>query len=97
MVFQPSKMNYTVRKCSLYVKCAQNSPVTAEKVITQPDDNCPLDKDQLGRCTWSFLHTMAANYPETPNEIQRSKMKCFINTLADFYPCEPCAADLREQ
>jgi len=75
----------------------QDFAILSEKTIAETINNCPLDKDQLGRNTWSLLHTMAANYPETPSETQREKMKSFMNIFSEFYPCEPCAADLREQ
>jgi mitochondrial FAD-linked sulfhydryl oxidase len=76
---------------------AQTYPVLSEKAIAEAVKNCPLDKDQLGRNTWSFLHTMAAHYPETPSKTQQEKMKNFMHIFSEFYPCEPCAADLREQ
>ncbi|RWS08987.1 FAD-linked sulfhydryl oxidase ALR-like protein [Dinothrombium tinctorium] len=57
--------------------------------------NCPLDKDQLGRNTWSFLHTMAAYFPDRPTDEQQRDMKTFINLFSKFYPCEYCAKDMQ--
>ncbi|RUS74441.1 hypothetical protein EGW08_017806 [Elysia chlorotica] len=57
---------------------------------------CPMDSLVLGSNTWSFLHTMAAYYPEKPSAEQQHKMKKFISLLSDFYPCHKCAANLRE-
>ncbi|XP_076283517.1 evr1_Alr domain-containing protein Alr [Lasioglossum baleicum] len=60
-------------------------------------NDCPLDKDELGSKTWSFLHTMAAYYPDQPSEAQKSDMKQFFYSFSQFYPCYVCAEDLREQ
>lgn len=60
-------------------------------------DNCPLDKDELGSKTWAFLHTMAAYYPDHPNKEQQSDMTNLFHLFSKFYPCTPCAEDLREQ
>jgi len=62
----------------------------------QAPNDCPLDTEQLGRSTWSFLHTMAAYYPEKPTETQKQDMRNFIDLFAKFYPCYHCAADLQE-
>lgn len=58
----------------------------------RPD--CPLDKDQLGAATWSFLHTIAAVYPEKPEKQQMEDTKTFFGLLGRIYPCEYCAKDL---
>ncbi|KAG7197386.1 hypothetical protein KM043_018492 [Ampulex compressa] len=60
-------------------------------------ENCPLDKDELGSKTWAFLHTMAAYYPDRPNEEQKTDMKKFFYIFSKFYPCTSCAEDLQEQ
>ena len=58
---------------------------------------CPADSVELGRSTWSFLHTMAAYYPDKPSDKQKSDMTQFISIFSKFYPCEVCAEDLREK
>lgn len=60
-------------------------------------DECPMFRDQFGRAAWSYLHTMAAHYPEKPTEVQKTKMSDFINTFAMFFPCTHCAEDFREE
>ncbi len=61
-----------------------------------PQD-CPPDSEQLGRATWTFLHTMAAYYPEVPSYEQQRSMRTLLSTFSQFYPCWYCAEHLREE
>jgi mitochondrial FAD-linked sulfhydryl oxidase len=61
-----------------------------------PPQNCPPDVEQLGRATWTFLHTTAAYYPERPTPIQRANMLSLIRSLPMLYPCTSCASDFGE-
>lgn len=61
-----------------------------------PSMRCPPDSIELGRASWTLLHTMAAYYPEKPSETEKTQMTQFIQGLARFYPCEYCASHLQK-
>jgi FAD-linked sulfhydryl oxidase len=61
-----------------------------------PPAHCPPDVEQLGRATWTFLHTTAAYYPEQPTPNQRANMLSLIRALPTLYPCSHCASHLRD-
>lgn len=56
--------------------------------------HCPPDVESLGRATWTFLHTTAAYYPESPTLTQRAHMLQLLHALPQLYPCSHCAEDL---
>lgn len=56
--------------------------------------HCPPDVESLGRATWTFLHTTAAYYPDTPTPTQRAHMLQLLHALPQLYPCSHCAGDL---
>ncbi|KAJ3302768.1 hypothetical protein HDV03_004585 [Kappamyces sp. JEL0829] len=58
---------------------------------------CPPDAGALGRGTWTFLHTMAAYYPEEASAKEQQAMRGLIEGLSLFYPCGECALHLQHE
>lgn len=56
----------------------------------------PPDVVDIGRATWTLLHTMAAYYPDKPSPQQQDSMRAFIGALGDHYPCHECRSHLRK-
>ncbi|KAF7717014.1 Uncharacterized protein PECH_003171 [Penicillium ucsense] len=74
------------------------TPVTASKSTPQPSEipsDCPPDVEQLGRSTWTLLHTMAATYPEKASTEHQEDMQGFLKFFSKLYPCWVCADDFR--
>ena len=69
---------------------------TAYNRPDEPPPGCPPDVEQLGRATWTFLHTTAAYYPEKPTPTQRANMLMLLRSLPILYPCTWCAQDFGE-
>ncbi|CAK9436309.1 uncharacterized protein LODBEIA_P08670 [Lodderomyces beijingensis] len=53
----------------------------------------PPDVGQLGKSSWTLLHSIAATYPEEPTTKQQRDMKSFLSLFAGFYPCWYCGED----
>ena len=58
---------------------------------------CPPDREELGRATWTLLHTTAAYYPESPNEAEKAAARGLIAALAVLYPCVHCRTGLAKE
>jgi mitochondrial FAD-linked sulfhydryl oxidase len=56
---------------------------------------CPPDSKELGRSTWTFLHTTAAYLPETPSENEKQQFSNLITAISHLYPCRNCADHLQ--
>lgn len=69
-------------------------PAQATASLDQPAD-CPPDVEQLGRSSWTLLHTIAANYPERPSPVQQNETRQFLRLFGNVYPCWVCADDFR--
>ncbi|KII69112.1 FAD-linked sulfhydryl oxidase ALR [Thelohanellus kitauei] len=78
-------------------ECRACSDYPLLKKLTKAADghSCPPDRAELGRSTWTFLHTTAAYYPNQPTIEQQKSMEGLIKGLADFFPCKGCASHLR--
>lgn len=55
-----------------------------------------VDPDTLGRATWTFLHTLAANVSQNPSTREQAQIKRFMGDFSQLYPCAPCAESFRE-
>jgi FAD-linked sulfhydryl oxidase len=76
-----------------------SASASASTTVNGEDDawraaHCPPDVESLGRATWTFLHTTAAYYPESPTTTQRAHMLQLLHALPQLYPCSHCAEDL---
>jgi FAD-linked sulfhydryl oxidase len=61
----------------------------------QPPPDCPPDVEQLGRASWTLLHSIAATYPERPSVQQQQDTSTFISSFSRLYPCHWCATDFQ--
>eukprot|EP00890_Picochlorum_soloecismus_P004960 jgi/Picsp_1/5465/NSC_02824-R1_protein len=55
-----------------------------------------VTREEVGRATWTFLHTLAAQYPERPSFRQKQDAKKMIDILTRMYPCGECARHFKE-
>lgn len=80
--------------------CAQFKQYTALPKRSTKDAYTPFpcqpDSEELGRASWTLLHSMAAYYPESPSAQKQTSMTSFFNSLSLFYPCSYCAGHLGE-
>ncbi|KAG6909354.1 hypothetical protein DXG01_000954 [Tephrocybe rancida] len=97
---RPTSATSTSAMMAALVSGTAVATTPATKIVTPvqdgPPPNCPADVEQLGRATWTFLHTTAAYYPERPSPTQRANMLMLLRALPLLYPCTNCADDFGE-
>lgn len=54
------------------------------------------DAAQLGRATWTLLHSIADSYPDKPSPETQRDAAAFYRFLSRRYPCGVCARDFRK-
>jgi FAD-linked sulfhydryl oxidase len=87
----------SVPSSSSAIPVPASTPVTTEKSEKDLEDrDCPMDRAELGRNTWSLLHSMAAFYPDNPQPSHQKHAINFIKALSVLYPCSFCAMEFRE-
>ncbi|KAJ4966888.1 hypothetical protein NE237_018737 [Protea cynaroides] len=64
--------------------------------ISKEQSARPLTKEELGRATWTLLHTIAAQFPDHPTKQQRRDVKELMAILSRIYPCKECADHFKE-
>lgn len=74
---------------------AEQKPILEKQISINSD--CPLMRDDLGRASWSLLHTMAAYYPNKPKQEEQESMNQFISSFSKLFPCPECRTDFQEE
>lgn len=56
----------------------------------------PVTKEELGRSTWTFLHTLAAQFPLKPTKQEQRDAKELMAIISRLYPCKTCSEHFKE-
>ncbi|KAF2746824.1 hypothetical protein M011DRAFT_458859 [Sporormia fimetaria CBS 119925] len=75
---------------------ATSAVVAAAPTAESTPSDCPPDVEELGRSTWTLLHSITASYPEKPSPELQTDTRSFLNTFAKLYPCWWCAKDFQK-
>jgi hypothetical protein len=67
------------------------SPPTCPPCFAYSHSLCPLNRAEVGRAAWGFLHTVAAYYPSHPTVRQQEDMASLLTLYVKLYPCGYCA------
>lgn len=84
---------------SLNLNARSRKSVSGLSAFTSPefvDLSIPLSKETLGHSVWVFLHTMAARFPDQPDDEHQQAALNLIQALPLVYPCAECAANFHD-
>ena len=69
------------------------TPAAAPPAASPAEAECPPFREDLGRCSWTLLHSLAAHYPPSPSAYEQAHAAAFLRGLAALYPCTHCRDD----
>lgn len=81
---------------SVEVPFLKATSVQPRDPVLKAKSSTPVTKEDLGRSTWTFLHTLAAQYPDNPTRQQKKDVKELVQILSRMYPCKECADHFKE-
>lgn len=89
------------RSCTSFAEFSEvgkslKGAATASHAVSGPPPDCPPDVEQLGRSSWTLLHSITASYPEKPTPAEQRNVVQFMGLFAKLYPCWVCAEDFQE-
>ncbi|EJW04303.1 hypothetical protein EDEG_01427 [Edhazardia aedis USNM 41457] len=89
---------YNKRKYKQYFKGeSMPSPYTSINPNVYSRKMTKLEiRENLGRSTWTLLHTLGAVYPGIPSANHKKDVLMFIHLLSKLYPCGDCAEHFQE-
>ena len=58
---------------------ARSSQLSESTNAKEVSEAATISKEELGRSTWTMLHTLAVQYPETPTKQQQNDVKTLVN------------------
>jgi FAD-linked sulfhydryl oxidase len=64
-------------------------------LLSSPAKDCPPDVEQLGRSSWTLLHSITASYPSNPTPTDQQNVSQFMSLFSKLYPCWVCAEDFQ--
>eukprot|EP01069_Polyplicarium_translucidae_P007963 Polyplicarium_translucidae@DN3173_c0_g1_i7.p3 len=62
--------------------------------------SCPVpppDRRELGRASWTFLHSVSANAPAKMSRAQGKKFDTWMKAFSSLYPCSTCRPGFERQ
>jgi FAD-linked sulfhydryl oxidase len=95
-------LSVSCRSCTSFADWASQTKkktkgaTTSKDVTAGPPSDCPPDVEQLGRSSWTLLHSIAASYPTTPTPTEQSQVRQFMGLFSKLYPCWVCAEDFQD-
>jgi FAD-linked sulfhydryl oxidase len=69
---------------------------SSRAIKQQQQQQQAVTKEELGRATWVFLHTLAAQFPAHPSRQQQRDARQFMDCFTRIYPCADCAQHFQE-
>lgn len=87
----------TVNTTETSTSISSSSTTTCPPCYAYSHSACPLNRAELGRSAWAYLHTLAAYYPSSPSTAHQNRMKEFFHTFSATYPCGYCADRTNEE
>ena len=68
------------------VSGAKRGNNSAGPTLIGTSDDHTISREELGRATWLLLHTLAAQYPDTPSKQQKKDVTAMVRVVPGIQP-----------